>query len=140
MRKQEVVSESKQLLRAVLIGTGVSFAILLGLLLFAAGFISGGVIDESAMRAAVLIIVAVGVLIGSISAARLCDARGFLAGTLVGLMVFAVLFCAGLIVSYPDMAGVPAVAMITVLCGIGGAMPRVYLKQRRAGKHKRKKR
>lgn len=132
MRGQE---NKSAMVRPVLIGTGVGFAVLFGLLLVMAGLVSGGTVAESGMWPCVLAAIAAGVLAGSMLAIRLGGSKALLTGTLVGFCVFAILFCIGLAMSYPNVRHVPAIAIVTMLCGPAGALPKLLGLRKR--KHKR---
>ena len=136
MRKHE---DKPNLLRAVPIGAGIGFAVLFGLILLCAKLVETGTLDEAAMLAAVLLSVAVGVLAGSLTAVRLSNTqKHLLTGTLVGFSVFAVIFCVGLIVSYPEVKHAPAMAAVTMLCGPAGALPKLIGLRKRKGARRRK--
>ncbi|MCL2031613.1 MAG: TIGR04086 family membrane protein [Oscillospiraceae bacterium] len=121
MRRHE---DKPNLLRAALIGAGIGFAVLLGLILLFSKLVETGALAESGMLPAVLASVAAGVLTGSLIAVRSAGAqRLLLTGLLVGFSMFAVIFCAGLVSSYPDVRNLPAMAAVTLLCGPLGALP-----------------
>lgn len=132
MRGQE---NKSAMIRPVLIGTGTGFAVLVGLILLTAGLISSGTLSESGMWPCVLVSVAAGVLVGSLLAVRIGSSMSLLTGMLVGFCVFAVLFCVGLAMSYPNVKHVPAIAAVTMLCGTAGALPKLLGHHRRKHKH-----
>jgi putative membrane protein (TIGR04086 family) len=134
MRKHE---DKSDLPRAILIGAGVGFSVLFGLILIFSKLAETGALAESGMLPAVLASVAAGVLTGSLIAVRMTGAqRQLLTGALVGFSMFAVIFCAGLAASYPDLKHVPAMAAVTMLCGPAGALPTLL----RANRGKRARR
>ena len=124
MRRHE---DKSNLPRAILIGVGAGFAVLLGLVLLFSKLVEVGALAESGMLPSVLASVAAGVLTGSLIAVQMAGAqRQLLTGALVGFSMFAVIFCVGLIVSYPDVRHVPAMIAVTMLCGPAGALPTLW--------------
>ena len=128
-------SESQIFLTAVCIGVSLGLAVTLGLILLMAALVTSGKLPESWMQGLVLLAITVGVLCGSLYAARAGKSRHLLAGILVGFVTFALLFTLAMIFSYPELGAVPACAMLTLGAGAAGAIP--ALSGRKSHKKKR---